>query len=99
MAEDARHERRHADIAGGAGRHRADVAGKRNLRDVEFLELEGAVENLLRIHRQIGDVATLDLHPPVADRARAVVIAACNRYRHVTHCKSSLHSSWPGLSR
>ena len=85
MAEDARHEGRNADIGRGAGRDRADVARERNLRDVEFLESEGAVENLLRIERQVGHRAALDLDPAVLDRLRAVVIAAGDRYRHFHH--------------
>ena len=88
MPEDARHERRNADIGRGAGRDRAHVARERNLRDVEFLIAEHAEEDFLRIQRQIGDRAAVDLDLAVLDRLGAVVVAARDGYRHVGHLNS-----------
>src|SRR5262249_2886698 len=75
---------------GGAPGDRAQIARERQLRDVELMELEGAVEGLLRIERQIGDRAAIDLDATVADRRRAVVVAACDRDRHLDHGGSFL---------
>src|SRR5262249_45648084 len=47
------------------------------------LELEGAVEDLLRIERQVGDGAALHLDAAVLDGAGAGVVAARDRYRHL----------------
>ena len=88
MPEQPRHERRDADVLRRARGDRADVARERHLRDVEFLELEQPVEDLLRIERQVVDVAALDLHPAVDDRLGAIVVAAGDRYRHVGHGSS-----------
>src|SRR5205807_2532899 len=62
-----------------------NVARERKFRDVEFLVTERAKKNLFGIERQVRDRAALDLHPAVLDGARAVVIAAGNRYRHLDH--------------
>ena len=94
MPENARHESGDADIGRGAGRHRAQIARKRQLRDVEFLEFEGAVENLFGIERQIGGRAALDPDASIHDRARAVIIAARNRYRHTDHEGSLSSQHW-----
>ena len=85
VAEDARHEGRDADVRRRTGRHRAQVARERDLGDVELLELEGAVEDLLRVERQIGDRAAVHLDATVPDRGGAVVIAACDRDWHLDH--------------
>src|ERR1700681_4436480 len=85
MAEDARHEGRDADIGRGAGRDRAKVARERDFRDVELLVAKRAKEDLLRIERQVGDGAALDLDDPVLDRLRAVVVSARDGYWHLDH--------------
>jgi hypothetical protein len=85
MAENPRHEGGNAHISGIACRHRAQVAGERQLGNVEFLEFEGAVENLFRVERKISDRAAFHVHAAVPDRAGAVVIAAGDRYRHIHH--------------
>src|SRR4029453_15942015 len=95
VAEDARYESRDADIGRGAPRDRAQIARERQLRDIELVELEGAVEDLLRIERQIGDRAAVDLHASVPDCRRAVVVAACDRDRHLDHGDSF----WAGRAR
>src|SRR5215216_3611598 len=81
MAEDARDERRDADIVGHAGRDGAEIARERELRDVEFLEAKGAMEDLFRVERQVRGGAAFHLHPAVEDGTRAVVIAARDRDR------------------
>ena len=63
----------------------ADEARERDFRDVEFLELERAVEDLFRIERQVGDGAAFHLDAAVLDGARAIVIAARNGNRHLDH--------------
>ena len=85
MPEQPRHERRNADIVRGSGRDGADVARERQFADVELLIAEGAEEDLLRIERQIGDRAALDLDAAIQDRAAAIVVAARDRYRHLDH--------------
>src|SRR5262249_32646151 len=85
MPEQPRHEGGDAHIGRRPGRDGAHVARERKLRDVEFLVAERAEKNFLGIERQIRDGAALDLHPAVADGARAVVISAGNRYRHLDH--------------
>src|SRR5262249_5250160 len=85
VTEDPRHEGWDADIGRGAGRDRPQIARERDFRDVELLELEGAVENLLRIERQIGDRAAVHLGASVADRGGAVIVAACDRDRQLDH--------------
>jgi hypothetical protein len=85
MAEDARHECRDADIGRGTGGDRPQIARERDFRDVELLELEGAVEDLLRVERQIGDRAAVHLDATVPDRGGPVVIAACDRDGHLDH--------------
>ena len=88
MPEQPRHEGRDADVLRRARRHGADVARERHLGDVEFLELEQPVEDLLRVERQVVDVAALDLHAAVDDRLGAIVIAAGDRYRQFGHGSS-----------
>src|SRR5262249_6314533 len=92
MTEDARDERRNGDVGRGAGRYRAQVARERELRDVELVKLEGAVEGLLRVERQVGDGAAVDLDAAIPDRARAVVIAARDRDGYLDHGSSFVRS-------
>jgi hypothetical protein len=88
MAEDARHEGRYSNVGRGSIGHGAQVAREGEFTDVEFLVLKCAEEDFLGIERQIGDGAALDLHPPVHDRPRAVVIAARDRNRNIDHLAS-----------
>src|SRR5712691_5085394 len=97
MAKNAGYEGGNADVGAGAGGDRPDVAGERELRDVEFLEAERAVENLLRIKRQIGDRAAFHLDTTIQDGSRAVIVSARDRYRHIDH-HASLSSVLPSFS-
>src|SRR5258705_9628908 len=85
MPEQTRHEGGDDDIGRITRGNGADVARERQLRDVEFLIAEGAKENLLRIQRQVGDVAAFHLDAAIPDGAGAIVIAARDRYRHLNH--------------
>ena len=89
VPEQPRHEGGDADIVRIPRGDGADIARERQLRDVEFLIAERAEEDLLRVERQIGDLAALHLDAAIPDRAGAVIVAACNRYRHLNHGGSS----------
>src|SRR5205823_5439751 len=83
VAEQPRHESGNAEIGRNAGIDGAQIRAERQLADVEFLVLESAVENLLRLHRQIGDGAAFHRDAAVPNGARAVVIAAGQRNRNL----------------
>ena len=61
------------------------MTAKRKLRDIEFLETEGAMECLLRLDRHRQQPATLDLHPPVEKGSRAIVVATAHAYFEIWH--------------
>src|SRR5262249_5131528 len=75
VAEQPRHEDGDRDVVRVAARRRHRVAAHRDFGDVELGELEGAVERLLRLEIDRGDVAALDRGASVEDRAGAVVVA------------------------
>src|SRR5262249_57340665 len=91
------HEGGDADIGRVPRGYRANITRERKLRDVEFLVAEGAKEDLFRIKRQVGDFAAFHLDAAVPDGARAVVIAARNRYRHLNHWGLLIVSRWDGM--
>src|SRR5262245_20487902 len=97
MPKQPRHEGGDADIGRIPRCDRAHIARKRKLRDVEFLVAEGAKEDFFRIKRQVDDLAAFDLDAAVPDGARAVVIAARNRYRHLNHWGLLVVSRWDGV--
>ena len=94
MPEQPRHEGRDAHIGRGAGRDGADIARERQLGDVEFLVAEGAEEDLLRVERQVGRRAALDLDAAILDGPAAVVVAAGDRDRHLDHGGSLSAVGW-----
>src|SRR5215471_12228580 len=75
VAEQTRHERWNGDVMRLPARRRHHVTTHRNFADVECVELERAVERLLGLERHRRNVATLDLHAPIEDGARAVIVA------------------------
>src|SRR3984893_2184152 len=75
VTKQPRHEGRDRDVMGVAARRRHRVAAHRDFGDVEFGELEGAVERLFRLQVDRGDVATFDRRAAVEYRAGAVIVA------------------------
>lgn len=73
VAEQPGHEGGHTDVGSGAARHRHHVAAERDLRDVEFLTFERAVRGLFWLQRHGVDLAALDRHASVKDRAGAII--------------------------
>ena len=76
MAKQARDERRDRDVVVLSARDLQRIARERQLADVEFLVLEGAVERLLGLERRADQLAALDLDAAVEQRARPVVVTA-----------------------
>src|SRR5262249_12825981 len=97
VAEQPRHEDGDRDVVRVAARRRHRVAAHRDFGDVELGELEGAVERLLRLEIDRGDVAALDRGASVEDRAGAVVVAdrEAQRQWHVRLRKQS----WREIAR
>src|SRR4030088_1881563 len=75
VTKQPRHKGRDRDVMRVAARRRHRVAAHRDFGDVEFGELEGAVERLFRLQVDRGDVATFDRRAAVEYRPGAVIVA------------------------
>src|SRR5262249_15617845 len=73
MAEGAGDEGGDPDIRGLSPRRRHQMCAEGEFGDVELAVTEGALEDLLRVARYMGDVAALDRDPPIEKRAGAVI--------------------------
>src|SRR5215471_4662598 len=79
MPEMPRYERRDGDVGTKISRGRHQVTVERQLCDVEVMVPKCAEKQLLRLKRQICDLASVHLNATVPDRARAVVFGARDR--------------------
>src|ERR1043166_9537107 len=85
VAENAREERRNADVGRAAVGDRAQEAGERNFANVELREAECPVEYFFGFELQKSHVTTLHRDAAVAYRRRAAVVPARYRDRHLRH--------------
>ncbi len=98
VPEHAAHEHRHRAVlqrraAVARERHGAAIGAERQFAGVELREFQRAEERLLHGQRKIIHVAAFDLHAPVHDGARAVVVPAGDGDREVGHSTSLFQSS------
>ena len=81
VAEHPRQEHRDRYIGRDPARQRDQIRTEPDFGDLELAMKEGAFEAFLDRHGEMIDGAALDRHPPVLQRARAIVVPGRDRQR------------------